>query len=240
MNCIPQAPAWAHSKEDIPACFPVAQTSICICSVLNYFSNASTFWCCWYSFFFFKLNDLTENYRSYCFCHWGKKTKNKKKIPDWERANFRLVSQKLFDLFSQTFELVSWHFEILKSKRWDTDLKFWLLGGKIFSFVFFFSFFKFRGGNKLPQKTALKRTAVEILPSGGRCCHYVGRKRFIVGHVVLHTNYGHFIAFNFLWATWNNLAGGIHLVFGWVVRCRISEEEWVGNSCVISRQHLDT
>lgn len=134
----------------------------------------------------------------------GKKQKTKNKIPDWERANFRLVSQKLFDLFSQTFELVSWHFEILKSKRWDTDLKFWLLGGKIFSFVFFFSFFKFRGGNKLPQKTALKRTAVEILSSGGRCCHYVGRKRFIVGHVVLHTNYGHFIAFNFLWATWNN------------------------------------
>lgn len=142
MNCILQAPAWAHSKEDIPAWFPVAQTSICICSVLNYFSNASTFWCCWYSFFFFKLNDLTENYRSYCFCHWGKKTKNKKKIPDWERANFRLVSQKLFDLFSQTFELVSWHFEILKSKRWDTDLKFWLLDGKIFSFVFFFFFFQ--------------------------------------------------------------------------------------------------
>lgn len=171
----------------------------------------------------------------------GGKKKKQKKISWLGESQFQVsISKVIWLIFSDIWvsKLTFWDTKIKALRHWPEILA---SGWQDFLLCLFFFFFsKFRGGNKLPQKTALKRTAVEILSSGGRCCHYVGHKRFIVGHVVLHTNYGNFIAFNFLWATWNNLAGGIHLVFGWVVRCRISEEEWVGNSCVISREHLDT
>lgn len=81
------------------------------------------------------------------------------------------------------------------------------------------------------METTLKHAAVEILPSGGRCCHYVGHKRFIVGHVV-YTQPMIILSLLTSCGPKNNLASGIHLVFECVVKCR---REGVGSSRIIIR-----